>query len=70
MQGNNLTEKQYWDDYWNRLQLPAEISWSDKNLLLKEELKVFEKLKESSTFVPKPDKNDKNFFDRMKNFFE
>ena len=42
--------------------IPKEIS--------KEEQKIFEKLKESSTFIPKPDKNEKNFFERMKNFFE
>jgi molecular chaperone DnaJ len=38
--------------------------------LSKEEQKIIEKLKESPAFIPKPDKNDKNFFDRMKNFFE
>jgi len=43
--------------------------WIPTNLS-KEEQKIFEKLKESSAFVPKPDKNEKNFFDRMKNFFD
>ena len=49
--------------------LVAITVWIPKNLN-KEENKMFEKLKESSTFVPNPDKDDKNFFDRMKNFFE
>jgi molecular chaperone DnaJ len=38
--------------------------------LSKEEHKMFEKLKDSPNFIPNPDKNDKNLFDRMKNFFE
>lgn len=42
--------------------IPKEIS--------KEESKLFEKLKDSPSFIPKPDSNDKNFFDRMKNFFQ
>lgn len=49
--------------------LVAITVWIPKNLN-KEEQKMFEKLKDSSTFVPNPDKDDKNFFDRMKNFFE
>ncbi len=36
----------------------------------KEEEKIFEKLKDSPNFIPNPDKNDKSFFERMKNFFE
>jgi molecular chaperone DnaJ len=43
--------------------------WIPKELS-KEEQKVFEKLKESPNFIPNPDKNEKNFFERMKNFFE
>ncbi len=35
-----------------------------------EEEKIFEKLKNSPNFIPNPDKNDKSFFERMKNFFE
>jgi molecular chaperone DnaJ len=42
--------------------IPKEVS--------KDEAKVFEKLRESPNFTPKPDKNDKSFFERMKNFFE
>ncbi len=38
--------------------------------LNKDEYKLFEKLKESSNFIPNPDKNDKTFFDRMRNLFE
>jgi molecular chaperone DnaJ len=38
--------------------------------LNKDELKIFEKLKESANFIPNPDKNDKTFFDRMRNLFE
>ena len=32
----------------------------------KEELKIFEKFKDSDSFTPEPDKNDKGFFERMK----
>ncbi len=42
--------------------IPKEVS--------KEEARIFEKLRESSTFIPNPDKNEKSFFERMKNFFE
>ena len=42
--------------------IPKEVS--------KDEAKVFEKLRESPNFIPNPDKNDKSFFERMKNFFE
>ena len=38
--------------------------------LSKEEEKMFDKLKDSANFIPNPDKNDKSFFERMKNFFE
>lgn len=38
--------------------------------LTKEELKIIEKFKESSSFVPNPDKNDKTLFERMKSYFE
>ncbi len=36
----------------------------------KEESKLVEKFRESESFVPKPDKNDKNFFERMRGYFE
>lgn len=41
--------------------IPKEIS--------KEESKLFEKLKDSPSFIPKPGADEKNFFDRMKNIF-
>jgi molecular chaperone DnaJ len=43
--------------------------WIPKDLT-KEELKTFEKFRESDSFTPKPDKNDRGFFDRMKGYFE
>jgi molecular chaperone DnaJ len=43
--------------------------WIPKNLN-KEESKIFEKFKDSESFTPDPDKNDKGFFDRMKGYFE
>jgi molecular chaperone DnaJ len=43
--------------------------WIPKNLT-KEELKTFEKFRESDSFTPNPDKNDRGFFDRMKGYFE
>lgn len=43
--------------------------WIPKTLN-KDELKLFEKFKDSQTFVPNPDKNDKGFFERMKGYFE
>ncbi len=42
--------------------------WTPKNLTA-EEQKIMEKLKESENFIPNPSKRDKNFFDRMKEFF-
>ncbi len=42
--------------------------WIPKTLT-KEELKNFEQYRNSSTFTPKPDKDDKGFFDRVKNYF-
>lgn len=35
----------------------------------KEETRTFEKFRDSDTFVPKPDKNDKSFFERMRGYF-
>lgn len=43
--------------------------WIPKDLN-KDELKTFERLKDSDSFTPKPDKNDKGFFERMKGYFE
>jgi molecular chaperone DnaJ len=36
----------------------------------KDELKIFEKFRESKSFEPAPDKNDKGFFERMRGYFE
>lgn len=47
MKGDKLTEKAHWDNYWNSFELPVEIKLSKDNLLLNEELKLFEK------FLPK-----------------
>ncbi len=38
--------------------------------LTKEEKKILEKLAVSENFIPKPSKNDRTFFDRMKDYFE
>jgi len=43
--------------------------WIPKHVS-KDELKIFEKFKDSESFVPDPDKNDKGFFERMKGYFE
>jgi molecular chaperone DnaJ len=43
--------------------------WIPKNMT-REEIKTFEKFKESGSFTPQPDKNDRGFFDRMKGYFE
>jgi molecular chaperone DnaJ len=43
--------------------------WIPKNVS-KDELKIFEKFKDSDSFTPDPDKNDKGFFERMKGYFE
>ncbi len=36
----------------------------------KDEQKIFEKFRDSESFTPAPDKNDKGFFERMKGYFE
>lgn len=36
----------------------------------RDEARLIEKMKESETFVPKPDKNDRGFFERMRGYFE
>jgi len=43
--------------------------WTPKSVN-KEEAKIFEKFKDSESFIPKPDKKDKNLFERMRNYFE
>jgi molecular chaperone DnaJ len=43
--------------------------WIPKNMT-RDEMKIFEKMKESGSFTPNPDKNDRGFFDRMKGYFE
>ncbi len=43
--------------------------WIPKSVS-KEEMKIFEKFKESGSFTPNPDKNDKGFFERMRGYFE
>jgi molecular chaperone DnaJ len=43
--------------------------WIPKTIS-REELKIIDKLRESKSFEPAPDKNDKGFFERMKGYFE
>ncbi len=43
--------------------------WIPKNMT-REESRIIEKLKESESFIPKPDKSDKGFFERMRGYFE
>ncbi len=43
--------------------------WVPKTMS-KEERKVIEKMNESPNFIPKPDKDDKNIFERMRGYFE
>jgi molecular chaperone DnaJ len=43
--------------------------WIPKHLS-KEDKKVVEKLAESDSFAPKPDRSDNGFFDRMRSYFE
>ncbi|HEX7365971.1 MAG TPA: molecular chaperone DnaJ [Pelobium sp.] len=43
--------------------------WTPK-IVSNEEREVLEKLKESQNFKPSPGKNEKSFFDRMKEYFE
>ena len=43
--------------------------WTPKTIN-KEEAKIFEKFKNSESFIPKPDKKDKNIFERMRNYFD
>lgn len=43
--------------------------WIPKNMT-KEESRIIEKIRDSSSFIPRPDKNDKGFFERMRGYFE
>jgi molecular chaperone DnaJ len=43
--------------------------WIPKDLS-REDLKIIEKFKDSDAFVPKPDKNDRGFFERMRSYFQ
>ena len=43
--------------------------WIPKTMT-REEAKIVEKFRESGTFTPKPDKDDKGFFERMRGYFE
>jgi molecular chaperone DnaJ len=43
--------------------------WIPKTMT-REESKVVEKFRESGSFTPKPDKDDKGFFERMRGYFE
>jgi len=43
--------------------------WIPKNLS-REDMRIIEKLKESGAFTPRPDKDDKGFFERMRNYFQ
>jgi molecular chaperone DnaJ len=42
--------------------------WTPQNIS-KEERQILEKLAKSENFVPKPQKSDKSFFERMKDYF-
>jgi molecular chaperone DnaJ len=43
--------------------------WIPKNIS-REEMKTIEKLRDSDSFIPKPDKDDKGFFERMRGYFQ
>lgn len=43
--------------------------WIPKKLS-REEMKVIERLRESESFTPAPDNNDRNLFERMRNYFD
>ena len=43
--------------------------WIPKSIT-REESKIIEKLKDSDSFTPKPDKDDKGFFERMRGYFQ
>jgi len=55
---------------YNRGDLLVSINvWIPKNLT-KEEEKLIEKFGDSPNFIPRPDKSEKNFFDRMRSYFQ
>ena len=55
---------------YNRGDLLVSINvWIPKNLT-KEEQKLIEKFGESPNFIPRPDKSEMNFFERMKGYFK
>ena len=43
--------------------------WIPKNLS-RDEMKLIERFKDADSFAPRPDKNDKGFFERMRGYFE
>ena len=43
--------------------------WIPKNVS-REEIRTIEKFRESDSFTPKPDKDDKGFFERMRGYFQ
>ncbi|NLA48398.1 MAG: molecular chaperone DnaJ [Bacteroidales bacterium] len=43
--------------------------WIPKTMT-REELKIIEKFKESGSFIPRPDKSDRGFFERMRGYFD
>ena len=43
--------------------------WIPKSIS-REESKIIEKFKDSDSFTPKPDKDDKGFFERMRGYFQ
>jgi molecular chaperone DnaJ len=43
--------------------------WIPKSIN-KDEMKIIEKFKDSESFTPNPDKNDRGFFERMRGYFE
>jgi molecular chaperone DnaJ len=43
--------------------------WIPKTIT-RDEARIIEKFRDSGTFVPNPDKNDKGFFERMRGYFE
>jgi len=43
--------------------------WIPKTVT-RDESKIIEKFRDADSFVPKPDKNDRGFFERMKGYFE
>jgi hypothetical protein len=43
MKNDKLTEKKFWDDYWDEYSLPSEIKKTQKNYYLNEILNIFDK---------------------------